>query len=225
MAVGHRENTLAAFRAARDLGADGVELDVRRTGDGQLVVHHDAELPGLGALVARSRDELPAWVPTLADALTACEGMGVNVEVKHRHGEPDFDAAQPAARAVAELVATTGRQATVLVSSFDLASVDAVRAVDPTIATGLLTIETTDPARDLATAVRHGHRFFHPLHLAVTPDLVAAAHADGVAVHVWTVDEPERMRELADLGVDAIITNRPDVLLQALGREVRGERG
>lgn len=211
-----RENTVSAFRAARRLGADMVELDVRRTGDGVLVVHHDAEIPGFGPIVGRRADELPDWVPTLAEALEACEGMLVDVEVKHQHGEPDFDAAQPAARAVAEVVAGTGRDDQVLVSSFDLASVDAVRAVDPTIPTGLLTIDTADPARVLATALRHGHRTFLPLHWAVTPELVGAAHADGVAVVPWTVDDPDRMRALADMGVDAIVTNRVDVLLDVL---------
>jgi glycerophosphoryl diester phosphodiesterase len=75
-------NTVEAFRTARAMGADWVELDARPTVDGALVVHHDAHLPD-GRLVADlTVDELPGWVPTLATALDACEGMGVNVEIK-----------------------------------------------------------------------------------------------------------------------------------------------
>src|SRR4051812_33810066 len=75
-----RENTLGAFRRARAMGADAVELDVRRTVDGVLVVHHDP-LPA----------ELTPHVPTLGDALDACTGMWVNVEIKNDPDEPDFD--------------------------------------------------------------------------------------------------------------------------------------
>ncbi len=70
------ENTLDAFAEAKRLGADGVELDVRLTADGALAVHHDAEIPGLGAVAALSVAELPAHVPLLADVLAVCDGHG-----------------------------------------------------------------------------------------------------------------------------------------------------
>jgi glycerophosphoryl diester phosphodiesterase len=215
----HPENTVEAFRAASVLGCDMVELDVRRTADGALVVHHDATVPGLGALVSRPAAELPDWVPTLDAAFEACGGMAVNVEVKNVHGEPDFDASHEVVRAlVARLAAGDGWRERVVVSSFDLAAVDRARALDPGLRTGLLAVDVADPLRPLALAVRHGHTSFHPHDAAVTPAVVDAAHADGLAVYVWTVDDPERMRVLADLGVDGIITNRPDLLLQVLGR-------
>ena len=69
-----RENTVAAFRAARALGADGIELDVRLTADGALVVHHDAELPGRGPIAELASSELPDWLPSLVEALDACRG-------------------------------------------------------------------------------------------------------------------------------------------------------
>ena len=92
LVLGHRgasavapENTVAAFSRARELGADGVELDVRRSADGVLMVHHDAEIEGLGALGAHTfaevRDTQPT-VPTLEEALDACRGLVVNAEVK-----------------------------------------------------------------------------------------------------------------------------------------------
>ena len=85
------ENTLAAFRLARELGADMVELDARHTLDRVVVVHHDAFLADGRAIVAQRAVSLPAHVPTLADALDACAGMHVNVEIKNSPGDPDHD--------------------------------------------------------------------------------------------------------------------------------------
>src|SRR3954451_12355655 len=80
------ENTLEAFEAAGALGADGVELDVHRTADGALVVHHNADARGLGVLAERPAAEIRAArpeIPTLEEALDACAGMLVNIEVKN----------------------------------------------------------------------------------------------------------------------------------------------
>ena len=86
-----RENTLAAFRRAGEMGADAVELDVRRTADGVLVVHHNPGLDDGRVIATMQHGELPAHVPTLTDALDACAGMWVNVEIKNDPTEPDFD--------------------------------------------------------------------------------------------------------------------------------------
>src|SRR5580693_8567760 len=83
---GFAENTLEAFAEAKRLGADGVELDVRLTADGALAVHHDPTIDGLGPVADLTVPELPAHVPLLVDALTVCDGMVVNVEIKN---EPD----------------------------------------------------------------------------------------------------------------------------------------
>ncbi|MGH9019953.1 MAG: glycerophosphodiester phosphodiesterase, partial [Acidimicrobiales bacterium] len=80
-----RENTLAAFAAARAAGADGVELDVHASADGVAVVHHDSSLAGR-ALGSTPASELPDYVPTLGAALEACAGLWVNVEVKSPAG-------------------------------------------------------------------------------------------------------------------------------------------
>ena len=82
----HRENTLEAFVEARRLGADGVELDVRASADGALVVHHDAEIPGVGGVARLTVAELPAWVPLVSAALDACAGMTTVLEIKNLPG-------------------------------------------------------------------------------------------------------------------------------------------
>ncbi|HEX3426460.1 MAG TPA: glycerophosphodiester phosphodiesterase [Acidimicrobiales bacterium] len=99
------ENTLEAFAVARRLGADGVELDVRRSADGELVVHHDAEVAGRGPVSSLAAAELPPAVPSLEAALRACSGLVVNIELKDLPGEPGFDPTYPLPQAVARLVA------------------------------------------------------------------------------------------------------------------------
>lgn len=217
--VTERENTLAAFEAAVAHGADGVELDVRRTADGAMAVHHDAHLPDGRLICEVAATDLPDHVPSLVEALAACADLLVNVEIKNWPRDPDHDPSLLLAEAVASVVAPLGARA--IVSSFNLADVDRVRAIDPAIPTG--TLATFGPDADVAgrfvdRARRRGHTAVHPHHGAVTPHLVDLAHAAGLRVNTWTVDGPDRICALAALGVDAIVTNVPDIALAALGR-------
>lgn len=213
-----RENTIDAFRAARQSGADGVELDVRRSADGVLVVHHDPALPDGRALASVTSAELPAWLPTLQAALEECRGLLVDIEVKNLPTEPGYDPDERAAVGSAELAVRLGLAGSVTVSSFTLASIDAAKAACPGLATGWLTLAWYDQDAALALVAEHGHASLHPRHEAVTPELVAAAHDLGLAVWAWTVDEPERIVWLSETGVDALITNTPDAALRAVGR-------
>ncbi|MGH2686376.1 MAG: glycerophosphodiester phosphodiesterase [Actinomycetota bacterium] len=214
-----RENTVEAFAGARAMGADMVELDVRRTADGTLAVHHDAVLPDGPALVNLSAADLPEWVPTLAQALDACEPLGVNIEIKNYPGDPDYDETLALAEAVTAFATEQRLHDRVLISSFNLNDVDRVRAIDPAIPTAWLTMSISDPATTVDRCVRHGHRVLHPLFALVDDELLAACRAEGVAVNTWTVDDPGVMRRLVDQGVDGIVTNVPDVLISLLGRD------
>jgi glycerophosphoryl diester phosphodiesterase len=137
--------------------------------------------------------------------------MGVNIEIKNLPIDPDFDLEERLAEAVVALLA--GRAATepVLVSSFNLATIDRVRALDPHVPTAWLTFDETDVEATIARAVRHGHGALHPYEAHVDRVLVEAAHAAGLVVNAWTVDEPGRIAELVALGADGIVTNVPDV--------------
>lgn len=212
------ENTLEAFAAAATRGADGVELDVRRDADGRLVVHHDAHLAadhdggplgGGRAIIELDRATLPAYVPTLAEAFAACEGIGVNVEIKNIPGEPDFDASGSVAADVVDLVRELGLVDQVIVSSFNYADIAAVRARDADIATGWLLLGADDVEGLLAHVVADRHTALHPPFDSVTPALVSAAHARGIQVNTWTIDDPETILAMADAGVDTVITNDP----------------
>ena len=184
---------MAAFRGAVTLGADGIELDVRRCADGTLAVHHDAVLPGRGvALAAISAGELPPTVPDLAAALAAGEPLWVNVEIKSDPAEPGYDPGHAVAGAVAAVLATAGPPERFLVSSFDPEALDAYKAVDPAIETGLLLFDLRHPERAIARAAEAGHVALHPWDPTVDAALVAAAHEAGLAVNVWTVDDPAR---------------------------------
>jgi glycerophosphoryl diester phosphodiesterase len=202
-----RENTIEAFEEAARLGADGVELDVRRTIDGAMVVHHDATFADGRVIVETPAMAVPSDVTTLRDALVACGDMTVNIEIKNVPIDPDWDPDETVAANVVALVQEVGVVDRVVVSSFGLAAIDAVRAANPSIRTGWLTMPNYDQLRALETTVEHGHGALHPFHTTVDDALVAAARSAGVALHTWTVDDPADMRRLASLGVDALITN------------------
>lgn len=237
LVLGHRgapteqpENTLAAFARALEVGADGVELDVRRTRDDVLVIHHDPVVAGLGEdggaapIIAHTFAELQSrasHIPTLEQALDVLRGSLVNIEVKNSPIEPDFDVEH---RAVAEIVALLaerrnsdrdGDSDRVVVSSFNLATIDRCRALDGTVPTGLLALAGFDLTEALETVNKHGHSALHPnvasLADGIGARIVSQAAALGVLVNVWTVDSQEDLIALGDVGVHAVITNHPEI--------------
>lgn len=212
----HPENTLEAFRAAADQGAHGIELDVRRTADDVLVVFHDAHLPDGRVLRTVTADDLPESVPSLAATLAECTDLWMNVEIKNLPGDPDYDGEHGLSIAVAALLDGFDAAGRVLVSSFDIGSVDRIRAIDPAIPVGWLVWAQADPASLIERAVAHGMAAIHPHDLLVDASFMARAGEAGLAVNVWTVDDPARMRQLAELGVDGIITNTPGAAVEAL---------
>lgn len=212
-----RENTLEAFSLARQEGADGVELDVHCSADGVLIVHHDAEIDGFGILASEPWStivEAFPWMPTLADVLDTCGGMLVNIEVKNSPGDADFDPDERVAITVVGLLQARGAgRDDVIVSSFHLPSITRVRSLDSEIPTGYLTGFHVGPHEALDAVVVGGHRAIHPF-FGVLADqgaetLVTAAHARGVAVNTWTVNDADEIARLEAAGVDAIITDVP----------------
>jgi glycerophosphoryl diester phosphodiesterase len=212
------ENTLVAFVRARELGADAVELDVRRTADGGLVILHNPTLPDGRVLCETASADLPPEVPGLDAALDACAGMWVNVEIKNDPDEPDFDPSDGVAAEVAAALSRRGEDARWLVSSFRRETVDALHRAAPTIATAWLTVHVDEGnaeavARDLVAA---GHAALHPWVGLLSRPVVDAMHGAGLAVNTWTCDDEPRMRELIEWGIDGICTNVPDVAVGLL---------
>jgi glycerophosphoryl diester phosphodiesterase len=224
--VGHRgaprvapENTPAAFRAAARAGARWVELDVRRSADG-LAVAHDACLPDGRALLGLTMGELRGHgIHSLGDVLDGLPpGLGVDVELKNLPGDPDYDDQDRMALAVAPLVGRAAEQRPLFVSSFNPSTLMAVSIRAPEIQLGLLHGQSLRApaglsfAEELGAAVLCSHLDAPGLDAA----LVDAAHAAGLALMVWTVDDPERARSLAAIGVDAICTNEVAAIVAAL---------
>ena len=211
------ENTWEAFREAKAQGADGVELDVRRTRDGGMAVRHDATLADGRPIKDVDVTDLPADVLLLDAAIDACEGMVVNIEIKNVPVDIDWDPDDTMATKVVALVNELGIHERVVVSCFNLDTIDRVRTLDPSIPTGYLTSVRWDQVEALQRAVDHGHGHFHPMDPVVNGELVRRAHDLGVQVNTWTVDDPDRIRWLVEeCGVDVVMTNVPDVARSAL---------
>lgn len=224
------ENTLAAFVAAADHGVAYVEMDVHASADGVPFVHHDALLDRItdtsGRIDARPAAELDTLrvlgrepLPRLADVLAALPGIRVTIELKS-------DAVVTPTLAVLDAAGAWDR---VCLGSFSERRLAAARTAAgdrlctsmarPAVA-GLRARAWGVPDRvlprlrgELAQVPPH----FGTIPVATDRRFVDAAHARGREVHVWTVDETPEMHRLLDLGVDGLLSDRPDLLLEVLG--------
>jgi glycerophosphoryl diester phosphodiesterase len=207
--VSERENTVAAFKAAVDLGVDGVELDVRRTRDGVLVVHHDAQVAGL-VIAQGTASQLPAYVPTLDEALDALRGVVVNVEIKNIQDEkePSYDATGAFAREVVTHLRASGWVQSVIISCFDVATCAVVRSFDHDIKVGWLLWLDALPEAMLKAHVLGLDAVHPPFARLGAADMVRAGELE-LEVNVWTVNEPSDIRAMGVLGVASVITDDP----------------
>jgi glycerophosphoryl diester phosphodiesterase len=203
-----RENTVAAFRRAAAMGADAVELDVRVAADGVLVVHHDPELPDGRRIARLVGADRPEHVPTLDQALDACAGMWVNVEIKNYPGDADFDPQSAVAEATIDVLRHRPAGERFLISCFHLDTIDRCRELAPEIPTAFLCSIVPDGV--VALLASRGHAAFHPWDPTVTAELIVECHAAGLQVNTWTCDDPDRMAQLLAWGIDGICTNQPD---------------
>lgn len=215
LVIGHRgasvaaaENTVQAFVLADAMGADGVELDVRRAPDGRLIVKHDP-LP-----VDSTLDEYPE----LDEVLGACRNLLVNVEIKNSIGDPDYDSSLAMVEPTIAEMRRHGPLDRWIISSFDWATIERCRSVAPDIATAYLVMEATDAI--IAQTAAGGHAAIHPHVPTITAATVERCHDVGLAVNTWTCNDVDRIRQLAALGVDGVCTDVPDVALVALGRRL-----
>jgi glycerophosphoryl diester phosphodiesterase len=238
------EETLEAFDHAVRLGADVLDLDARVTADGAIVCLHDATVDrttdGSGPVAALALAELRRldagyrWtqdggrtfpyrgkglqVPTLAEVLKRHARLRMVIEMKVR--TPDF------AQSLCSLVRDAGMAQRVLVASFDHATLDAFRQACPEVATSmsqreaqifwlLARLRLAAASSPDAVALQVPERFAGVE--VLTPALLAAARSRNLRVHAWTINDDEAMRRLIALGVDGIMTDRPDRLQRLRG--------
>lgn len=219
------ENTLPAFAAALELGADGVELDVQLSSDGQVVVLHDERLErtsnGQGLVGEHSLAELRqldagSWfsdqfrqvrIPLLAEVLELCRPVrcGLNIELKN--GLVHYPGLE---ERVLQLIADY--PGPVVISSFNHRSLQRVHQLNSDLELGVLYVEHLFQPWVYARSC--GSRALHPYFPTVDEELVSACRNTGLRLRPWTVDEPTVQQRLLAWGVDAIITNHPDRLLR-----------
>jgi glycerophosphoryl diester phosphodiesterase len=233
------ENTILAFDHGLSLGADGLEFDVHLSRDGVVVVHHDTTLDrttsGRGPLAALTADELArldagchsaefggraGGVPRLADVLARYPGIPLIIELKVNEAE--------LAHRTIDAIRAAGAVDRVALGSFGTRVLRAARAYEPRIRTGSSREETRLALyRSWVRWPVRRPRFqeYQVPELAGTTRVVSRrfvryAHEAGLLVKVWTVDEEADIRRLIDWGVDAIISDRPDVAV-AVTRALR----
>lgn len=223
------ENTLEAFELAAKQGAFGVELDVHLSRDGELVVAHDETLErvsnGEGRLCDYTLRELKefrfnkthpeyknATLPTLAEVFALLGPYGLHVNVELKNSLIDYPGLE---RKCVDLAAKTGMTDRVLYSSFNHHSLLRVKAIDPTLRCGLLyecsMVRPWDYAKKLGMDALHPH--FSELQI---PDECESAHALGLEVNPWTVNEEQDLQMVLRAGADRVITNYPDRALRVL---------
>ena len=200
------ENTIGSFTKALRAGATGLEFDVRRCADGQLLVIHDDTInrttTGKGSVAKLTYEQLRQFdagfgepVPLLSDVLQLFGGKCVlNIELKSSGIAED----------VKRLVLESRLQDSVIVSSFDW---DELRTLLSDVPIALL---ATKLRNLIAAGVEMGAAAIHPRCDLVTRSLIDHAHNANLRIHAWTVNDPQDVKKLRDLGVDGIFTDFPE---------------
>jgi glycerophosphoryl diester phosphodiesterase len=225
------ENTIEAFEAAIDAGADAVEFDVRMTADGHAVVMHDPDVSrttdGQGLVSEMTLEEFRRLgVPTLEEALRCLSGRAAaDIEIKNLPGEPGYTPEREAAvEATLAALDSVGFSGQVIVSSFNPASIAHSRALRPDVPTGLLTEYEVDADEAISRATDHGHPWVLPFVLRVLEagdGFSERVHRSGALLGVWIADDPESARKLFELGADAVATNDPRTIVAVRNSTLR----
>jgi glycerophosphoryl diester phosphodiesterase len=222
-------NTLPAFELAYDQGALGIELDVHRSRDGYPVLVHDftidsttdgeglvtdkslAELKSLDAGSWYSDDFIGTRIPTLDEVFESVgQKLLINVEIKSEDMETDG-----VEQVVADCIARHHMDERVLVSSFNPLTLHRFRAIAPHVMIGFLyTAELVE--KTVPLMVNHVHEARHPYQMMIDEAYMQWARDNNYYVNTWTVNDPERARTLRQLGVNCVITDAPDIILDAL---------
>ncbi len=222
------ENTLESFALAAKMKPEGIELDVQRTRDGELVVCHDESLDrtsdGHGWLKDYTLAELKALhfnrthpeykdarIPTLKEVYELMRSTGILINVELKTGIFTYDGIE---EQVAALTREMKMEEQVFYSSFNHFTVRKMKELAPFAGAGLLYADRPIGVVEYAKNVAHADALHPAIYHLGEPDYVKAAHEAGLKVRVWTVDGPEFIHGMQVLGVDAIFTNEPDVALR-----------
>lgn len=224
------ENTLLAFRKAIEIGADGIELDVQISKDGELVIIHDEAVDrtcdGKGLIAEMTLDEIKQLdasagfrglygvnrIPTLREyfeLVKPVDGFITNIELKTGINEyPGIE------KKVYDLIKEFELEDRIIISSFNHFSVKRFMELCPTMKCGFL---VEDWILDFGKyAKEHNAQFVHPRFNSVTDETVAEILSNGIGINTWTVNTEEEVRRLYKLGVNAVIGNFPDMTKEVM---------
>ena len=220
-------NTIPSFELALKQGADGVELDTHLSKDSKLIVLHDftvdsttdgkglakdmtlAQLKALDAGSSFSPQYKGTRIPTLDEVFEAVgKKLFINVEIKSETQETDG-----VEQAVADCIARHGLMSSVIVSSFNPLALKRFRAIQPEVPIGYLYSPDYDFSKQMEG---FPHEARHPQDQMIDAAYMDWAKKHNYRVNTWTVNDPARAVTLRNLGVDAIITDKPDVIIEAV---------
>lgn len=226
------ENTIPAFKLAAEMGADGVELDVQFTKDGQIVVCHDETIDrtsnGCGWVKDHTLEELKslnfdngnkayegAQIPTMQEVFDALRPTDLTINIELKTGIIFYKGLE---NDIIDLVHKNGFEDRVIYSSFNHYSVMKIKELDPQAKTGFLYMDGT---LDMPSYGKiHGVNALHPaLYNLQFPDFMKECSENGLDVNVWTVNDEKYMKLCRQAGVHAIITNYPKKALELYGRK------
>ena len=222
------ENTLPAFEKAVEMGADGIELDIHKTKDGQLVVIHDEKIDrtsnGKGRVQDLTLEELRRYnynatqpkscdhadIPTMREVFELIKPTDLMINIEIKTGIVFYEDIE------ADILAMTkefGMEDRVLYSSFNHYSIMKIKELDGNARTGFLymdgTLNMPEYGRD------HGVEALHPAFYNVQyPNFVEKCHEYGLKINSWTINTKQYMNMACEMGLDGIITNYPDQALE-----------
>ena len=223
------ENTMLAFQKAVEIGVDGIELDVHLTKDNELVIIHDEDIKrtcdGEGLVKDMTLEELKKYdasatfrgvygfcgIPTLREYFELVKDTRIITNIELKTGVYEYPTIE---RRTVELIREFGLEDRIIFSSFNHFTVKRCEEIAPEIKRGFL---TGDWIYDFGqyTAQRNV-QCCHPWHITLNEDAVKEMHAAGREINTWTVNEYEDIEKLAAMGVDSLIGNFPDRMIEKL---------
>lgn len=199
----YADNSMLGIESAARI-CDGIEVDFRRCGSGELVLAHDPDVDGHVIVETPLEDLRSLGLVPARDLFAADLDADLDLEVKNWPFDPGFEPDF----AIGFEVAASAR-ARDIVTSFHWQTIDAVKQSYPGVTTGLLFEGSVAWEAAIVHARENHHAVIAPHHVLVDADLVNAAHADGLEVATWTADDLSEITRLVELGVNTIITNQP----------------
>ncbi len=213
--MGHRENTLQAFEAAVALGADMVEIDLRRTRDDEIVVLHDQSLQRLWGVDASVGDLDLAEVASIGEGEMRIPTLREVLGIVQLPLMVDFTRREVVAGALETVVEAGALERSLFVTG-NVEALRMLRGLSTEARIGLTWVDGSTPPLPLMEEL--GAEYWNPMFGLVTPEGVAQVHTAGLKVSTWTVDEPQDMARVVEAGVDAVVSNRVEELVRFLRR-------